>query len=402
MTRSLTPLGQKVARAFLRGALVAHGCSARRGGRAHPEYAGGRHRAARSSSPGCRGPARPRCTGCSPPTRRTRAWSCGSPRCRSRARPARPGPTTRSSAASRPPTSGTTSSIPSSWACTTSRPTRWRSAGSCCGSRCARSPTSAWRTCRRYSAWLRRAGLDRSAYRRHRRNLQLIGLPDRGRRWVLKNPSHLFALDALLRSTRTRWSIQTHREPRDRDRVRVQPRRAGVGRLVAEFTRRGDRPGPAGAVGRRARAVHGRCAAAHDPAQFFDVGLRDFVADPLGTVEAVYAHFGLPLSAAAPGAVRALHTQSAPGPRRAWRTATRSRTSGSPAIRSMSASVAARACTAPRWRARSRGGCGRSSRGDQDVAVGEQRLAAHWVTMLAIRPGTMISLSIGVSAVCWA
>src|SRR6185437_13162110 len=49
----------------------------------------------------------------------------------------------------------------------------------------------------RYSAWLR--GQDwTSAYRRHRRNLQLIGLPDAGRRWVLKNPSHLFALDALL------------------------------------------------------------------------------------------------------------------------------------------------------------------------------------------------------------
>ena len=49
-----------------------------------------------------------------------------------------------------------------------------------------------------YSAWL--AAQDwTDAYRRHRRNLQLIGLPEAGRRWVLKNPSHLFALDALLR-----------------------------------------------------------------------------------------------------------------------------------------------------------------------------------------------------------
>ena len=55
-----------------------------------------------------------------------------------------------------------------------------------------------------YSAWL--PGQDWTcAYRRHRRNLQLIGLPDPGRRWVLKIPSHLFALDALMRSTRTRW-----------------------------------------------------------------------------------------------------------------------------------------------------------------------------------------------------
>ncbi|MXI80276.1 hypothetical protein GR254_14430, partial [Mycobacterium tuberculosis] len=28
--------------------------------------------------------------------------------------------------------------------------------------------------------------------RRHRRNLQLIGLNDAEKRWVLKNPSHLF------------------------------------------------------------------------------------------------------------------------------------------------------------------------------------------------------------------
>src|SRR6202042_1501262 len=48
-----------------------------------------------------------------------------------------------------------------------------------------------------YSRWL--SGQDwTAAYRRHRRTLQLIGLPDPGRRWVLKNPSHLFALDALL------------------------------------------------------------------------------------------------------------------------------------------------------------------------------------------------------------
>ena len=64
-----------------------------------------------------------------------------------------------------------------------------------------------------YSAWLR--GQDwTGAYRRHRRNLQLIGLPDRDRRWVLKNPSHLFALDALLRVYPDALVIQTHRDPR--------------------------------------------------------------------------------------------------------------------------------------------------------------------------------------------
>src|SRR5262249_59295416 len=64
-----------------------------------------------------------------------------------------------------------------------------------------------------YSSWL--AGQDwTAAYRRHRRNLQLIGLPDAGRRWVLKNPSHLFALDALLAVYPDALVIQAHRAPR--------------------------------------------------------------------------------------------------------------------------------------------------------------------------------------------
>ena len=63
-----------------------------------------------------------------------------------------------------------------------------------------------------YSAWLATQDWT-DAYRRHRRNLQLIGLPEAGRRWVLKNPSHLFALDALLRVYPDALVIQTHRDP---------------------------------------------------------------------------------------------------------------------------------------------------------------------------------------------
>src|SRR5699024_2380604 len=64
-----------------------------------------------------------------------------------------------------------------------------------------------------YSRWL--ASQDwTAAYRRHRRNLQLIGLHDQDRRWVLKNPSHLFALDALLSVYPDAVVIQTHRSPR--------------------------------------------------------------------------------------------------------------------------------------------------------------------------------------------
>ena len=51
--------------------------------------------------------------------------------------------------------------------------------------------------------------------------------------------------------------------------------------------------------------------ARHDPARFYDVVYDDFVANPLGTVEAVYQHFGLTLTGRAEDAMRALCEQSA-------------------------------------------------------------------------------------------
>ena len=64
-----------------------------------------------------------------------------------------------------------------------------------------------------YSSWLESKDWT-DAYRRHRRNLQLIGMNEPKRRWVLKNPSHLFALDELLAVYPDALIIQTHRLPR--------------------------------------------------------------------------------------------------------------------------------------------------------------------------------------------
>ena len=145
-----------------------------------------------------------------------------------------------------------------------------------------------------YATWLR--GQDwTGAYRRHRRNLQLIGLPDRDRRWVLKNPSHLFALDALLRVYPDALVIQTHRDSPDSDRLGVQPGGPGDGGLVHHIPRRGDRPGPAGNLGGGPDGFT-EARARQDPARFYDVEYDDFVANPLDTVAAVYGHFGLALT----------------------------------------------------------------------------------------------------------
>jgi hypothetical protein len=162
-----------------------------------------------------------------------------------------------------------------------------------------------------YSAWLRAQSWT-EAYRRHRRNLQLIGLHDAGRRWVLKNPSHLFALDALLAVYPDALVIQTHRAPRTAI--------ASACSLAAHASA-GWSPAFTGAsIGRtqldlwaRGLALFTTERARHDPARFCDVRYEDLVADPVGTVEAVYGHFGLPLAGDAADAIRLLATSSATG-----------------------------------------------------------------------------------------
>jgi Sulfotransferase family len=160
-----------------------------------------------------------------------------------------------------------------------------------------------------YSAWLQRQDWT-GPYLRHRRNLQLIGLNDAGKRWVLKNPSHLFALDAILEVYPDALVIQTHREPR-----------AVIGSMCSlaahategwSETFRGEVIGASQLeLWARGLKEFGAARARHDPAQFLDVDYADFTADPVGTVESVYAHFGLSYSDAAQDAVKALHRQAA-------------------------------------------------------------------------------------------
>jgi hypothetical protein len=165
-----------------------------------------------------------------------------------------------------------------------------------------------------YSAWL--TGQDWTpAYRRHRRLLQLIGLPDAGRRWVLKNPSHLFALDALMAVYPDALVVQLHREPRTSI--------ASVCSLAAASTEGWSETFRGAVIGRDQLELWARgleqftaARATHDPAQFADVAYEDFVTDPVGTAEAVYTRFGLPLTDVARTAMRDLHAESQQGGRR--------------------------------------------------------------------------------------
>jgi hypothetical protein len=164
-----------------------------------------------------------------------------------------------------------------------------------------------------YARWLSRQDWGPS-YLRHRKNLQLIGLNDADKRWVLKNPSHLFALDALMAAYPDALVVQCHRP--------AETIMASMCSL-AEHTTAGWSNSFAGAqIGgdametwSRGLALFDAERAKHDPAQFCDVDYADFVADPLATVAGIYAHFGLPLSDPARDAMAKDHAESKTGPR---------------------------------------------------------------------------------------
>jgi len=132
---------------------------------------------------------------------------------------------------------------------------------------------------------------------------------------VLKNPSHLFALDALLEVYPDALVIQTHRDPRTAISSSCS--------LSALATEGWSHVFTDGVIGRDQLELWGRgldsftaARACHNPAQFCDVSYADFIADPLSTVESIYTHFGLPRTEGARASMRAMHDESTTGGRR--------------------------------------------------------------------------------------
>ncbi|MBF6330209.1 sulfotransferase family protein [Nocardia transvalensis] len=164
-----------------------------------------------------------------------------------------------------------------------------------------------------YSQWLRRQDWT-DAYLRHRKNLQLIGLGD-DRRWILKNPSHLFGLDALMAAYPDALVIQTHRDP-----ATVLASACSLSEHAARGwsnTFSGKRIGET-QLELWSRGLREFTAARrrYDPAQFLDIEFAELRADPLGTVETIYRAFGIDLTDEARAAMAALDEQSRTGDRK--------------------------------------------------------------------------------------
>ncbi len=163
----------------------------------------------------------------------------------------------------------------------------------------------------RYTEWLR--GQDwTDAYARHKQNLQLVGLNDPEKRWVLKNPSHMTALDALMKVYPDALIVYTHRDPV----VCI----ASSCSLSAETTVGHSTTFAGDVVGHTqldlwSRGFHAFHDArpAYDQSQFADVAFADLVADPLAVVRGVYEQFGLTFTPEAEAAVAEIDRESKQG-----------------------------------------------------------------------------------------
>ena len=165
-----------------------------------------------------------------------------------------------------------------------------------------------------YSSWLSAQDWT-DAYRRHKANLQLIGLNDQDKRWVLKNPSHLAGLDAIMKVYPDALVVQTHRDPV----VAI----ASACSLSAEATAGWSSKFVGEVIGRTQLDLLARCVArfarervAYPAEQFVDVQYDDFVADPVGTTRGIYDAFGLDWTPEVDVAVTAIDNESRRGGRR--------------------------------------------------------------------------------------
>jgi hypothetical protein len=144
-----------------------------------------------------------------------------------------------------------------------------------------------------YREWLDRiddAGLALS-YREYREQLLLLQWKIPTRHWVLKCPSHLFGLKALLATFPDARVIQTHRDP-----LKAIPSLCSLANTLSALSVRSVDPTETGAgVVAGLEQILNRSMAVRDEGdggRVYDVHYRSLVNDPMGTVQKIYEYFG--------------------------------------------------------------------------------------------------------------
>lgn len=142
-----------------------------------------------------------------------------------------------------------------------------------------------------YLEWLRAQDLSAS-YGYYKQLLQILMHERTEDRMVLKYPFHSNHLEALLQWFPDARFVQIHRDP-----AQVVPSMASLtATLLKPNCVRRDLPRIGNATLEtltHAAEVGARVRSQLPPDRFFDAAYEDFIADPLGTVEGMYDHFGL-------------------------------------------------------------------------------------------------------------
>ncbi len=164
-----------------------------------------------------------------------------------------------------------------------------------------------------YSRWWADCDM-RPAYRRHLRNIQLIGHEEPERRWFLKDATHLFHFDAFAETYPDAMVVQTHRDPvkwlpsvcslcwSGRESLNVGEDKRAFGQDVLNLWDR---------AAHRMMAARAR----YDPSRFHDVHFLDVIPDPVAAIQRIYERFSLPYTDATDRAIRAFRADNPPGKR---------------------------------------------------------------------------------------
>jgi hypothetical protein len=159
-----------------------------------------------------------------------------------------------------------------------------------------------------YASWLLHEADMAPAYRWHRMYLEHLQSRHPARRWVLKSPGHVWALDALTAEYPNALLVQTHRDP-----LRIL---ASLSSLVARLRSLAsdDSTIPGAAADFADNILEGldRSVTAREdgtvPAdRVVDVQFREFMADPFATIRTIYSRLGLELDDVAEQRMRTFH-----------------------------------------------------------------------------------------------
>jgi hypothetical protein len=148
-----------------------------------------------------------------------------------------------------------------------------------------------------YARWLIHEADMASAYRWHRRYLQVLQSRHRAQRWVLKSPGHVWCLPQLLAEYPNALLVQTHRDPL-RIVASIASLLATLRRLASDETsiREGAEEFGEYLLLGLERSIDARESGSVPAGRVIDVHFRDFLADPIATVRGIYARLDLELT----------------------------------------------------------------------------------------------------------